>query len=58
MLATGIDHDRVYFRNPHGERQTDPYKLAGADHRMHGGGIESLPLDDFIRRTHTMVAHA
>lgn len=55
VLARGIIDGRVYFRNPHGHRETDRMTLSSGDHRLHQGGIESLPLDEFVQRTKTIL---
>jgi hypothetical protein len=50
VLARGVREGRVYFRNPHGFRNTDRITLSGVDHRLHPDGIESLPIEEFAGR--------
>lgn len=51
VLARGVKDGRVFFHNPHGHRATDRVTLSSGDHHLHDGGIESLPVDEFVRRT-------
>lgn len=58
VLARGIEDGRVFFHNPHGHRATDRVTLSASDHQLHDGGIESLPVDEFVRRTKTILLPA
>ena len=55
VLARGIEDGRVFFRNPHGHRATDRFTLSTGDHQLHEGGIESLPVDEFVQRTRAIL---
>ena len=52
VLVTDIRGDRVYFRNPWGERTSGNVneRLMGSDHQIHDGGVESVPIHDFAAR--------
>lgn len=58
VLARGIEDGRVFFHNPHGHRATDRVTLSSGDHQLHEGGIESLPADEFVRRTKAILLPA
>ncbi|NDD28553.1 MAG: hypothetical protein EB084_09850 [Proteobacteria bacterium] len=50
VLAQGVSDGRVYFRNPHGHRETDRTTLRESGHQLHKDGVESLPLGEFMQR--------